>query len=70
LVRPEAIRAIGGLDHRNGPHYRSDWIFCEALRRILEQRIVYTPYSKVYHLQGVATRLRDEATQTTAPFAR
>lgn len=58
LIRPETIKAIGGLDHRNGPHYRSDWIFCEALRRILDQRIVYTPYSKVYHLQGVATKKR------------
>ncbi|WP_404290593.1 glycosyltransferase [Microvirga sp. RSM25] len=58
LVRPEAIRALGGLDHRNGPHYRSDWIFCEALRRTLKRRIVYTPFSKVYHLQGVATAKR------------
>lgn len=62
LVRPEAIKALGGLDHRNGPHYRSDWIFCEALRRILRQRILYTPYSKVYHLQGVATDRRMSST--------
>jgi GT2 family glycosyltransferase len=64
LIRPEVIKAIGGLDYLNGPHYRSDWIFCEALRRILHQRILYTPYSKVYHLQGVATRLRNDLIKT------
>ncbi|WP_201830597.1 glycosyltransferase family 2 protein [Microvirga zambiensis] len=63
LIRPETIKALGGLDERNGPHYRSDWIFCEALRRILNQRILYTPHSKIYHLQGVATRVRDTSTQ-------
>ncbi|UVF18352.1 glycosyltransferase [Microvirga terrae] len=62
LIRPETIKALGGLDQRNGPHYRSDWIFCEALRRVLGRRIIYTPYSKVYHLQGVATEKRMSST--------
>jgi glycosyltransferase involved in cell wall biosynthesis len=58
LVRPEAIRAAGGLDSGNAPHYRSDWILCDFIRRHLRQRIIYTPHSKVYHLQGVATEQR------------
>jgi len=63
LIRPETIRALGGLDSGNGPHYRSDWILCEAIQRVLKQRILYTPHSKVYHLQGVATRQRNALTQ-------
>jgi glycosyltransferase involved in cell wall biosynthesis len=58
LVRPEVIRAAGGLDSGNAPHYRSDWILCDYIRRHLQQRIIYTPHSKVYHLQGVATETR------------
>lgn len=69
LIRAQTIKALGGLDHLNGPHYRSDWIFCEALRRILNQRILYTPFSKVYHLQGVATQMRNEVTRANAPLA-
>jgi len=58
LVRPEVIKAANGLDSANAPHYRSDWILCDFMRRHLRQRIVYTPHSKVYHLQGVATDKR------------
>jgi O-antigen biosynthesis protein len=70
LIRPEAIKALGGLDHLNGPHYRSDWIFCEALRRVLHQRILYTPYSKVYHLQGVATERRKASSTDNCSLAQ
>jgi O-antigen biosynthesis protein len=58
LIRPQTIKAAGGLDSGNGPHYRSDWILCDFIRRRLKQRIIYTPHSKVYHLQGVATQKR------------
>jgi hypothetical protein len=64
LLRPQTIRAARGLDSGNAPHYRSDWILCDFIRRHLQQRIVYTPHSKVYHLQGIATEKRkssDEA---------
>jgi GT2 family glycosyltransferase len=61
LIRPEVIKALGGLDSGNGPHYRSDWILCESIERVLKQKILYTPHSKVYHLQGVATKLRDSS---------
>lgn len=58
LIRPETIKKAGFLDSGNGPHYRSDWILCDSIRRHLNQRIIYTPHSKIYHLQGVATRQR------------
>lgn len=57
LVRGTTLREIGLLDTGNGPHFRSDWILCDAIRSWLKQRIVYTPFSKVYHLQGVATEI-------------
>lgn len=58
LFRPETLEALGGLDSGNGAHYRSDWVLCDGIRRLLGQRIIYTPHSKIYHLQGVATRKR------------
>lgn len=57
LIRRESLDKLGALDSANGPHFRSDWILCQALRSILKQRIIYSPYSKVYHLQGVSTKL-------------
>jgi len=56
LIRAEALRLLGGLDARNGPHFRSDWILSDEIRRILNKRIIYTPHSKIYHMQGVATQ--------------
>ena len=55
LVRASSLADIGRLDAENGAHFRSDWILCDGLRRYLKQRIVYTPHSKIYHMQGVAT---------------
>ncbi|WP_230534563.1 glycosyltransferase family 2 protein [Microvirga roseola] len=63
LIRPEVFRNLGALDSGNGPHYRSDWILCDSMRRLLRQRIIYTPHSKVYHLLGVATRAKKTLTQ-------
>ncbi len=56
-------QGLGHLDHRHGPHCGSEWIFCEALRRILNQRILYTPHSNGYHLQGVATPMSYSSAQ-------
>jgi GT2 family glycosyltransferase len=64
LVRAETMRSLAGLNARNGSHYRSDWIFCDALRRVTQSRIVYTPHSKIYHLQGVASRTQVELAAT------
>lgn len=59
---PASTRAqLGPLDHLHGAHYRSDVLYCEAVRRILGQRIIYTPHAKVYHfLQQATEALRTE----------
>lgn len=48
------VDLIGVLDAVNGPHYRSDRLYCDMVR---EQglRILYTPHSRVYHLVKRAT---------------
>ena len=52
---------LGSLDHENGPHYRSDRLYCEAVRRIANRKIIYTPHSKVYHfLQQSTTKLKHD----------
>jgi glycosyltransferase involved in cell wall biosynthesis len=49
------IDAAGLLDAENGPHYRSDQLYCDVVRHFLGKRIVYTPWSKVYHFHQQAT---------------
>ena len=49
------VESVGVLDVENGPHYRSDRLYCESVRRILGQRIIYTPHSKVYHFLQQST---------------
>ena len=56
----EVIELIGPLDHENGPHYRSDRLYCEKVRS-LGKKIIYTPYSKLYHfLQQATGKLRQK----------
>ena len=43
------INSIGLLDVENGPHYRSDRLYCDVVRYYLKKRIIYTPFSKLYH---------------------
>ncbi len=50
------IEALGPLNVEHGPHYRSDRLYCAAVRRGLGQRIVYTPYSRLYHLRRRSTK--------------
>lgn len=56
LIRREAIDVCGPPDTRMGAHYQSDWVYCEAVRRHAGMRILHTPFSKVYHYQGLATQ--------------
>ncbi|TVR17899.1 MAG: glycosyltransferase [Nitriliruptor sp.] len=54
---PQAtIDALGPLNVEHGPHYRSDRLYCAAVRHGLGRRIVYTPYSRIYHLRRRATK--------------
>jgi O-antigen biosynthesis protein len=46
---------LGPLDVENGPHYRSDRLYCDLVRDGAKRRILYTPQSKVYHFVQRAT---------------
>ncbi len=63
---------LGPLDHENGPHYRSDRLYCESVRRIAGRRIVYTPHAKVYHFlqQATATLKQANGDQFDRMFVR
>lgn len=56
FIPRDVYDALGPLDHLNGPHYRSDNLYCEAVRRILNRPILHTSHSKVYHLLQRATK--------------
>lgn len=55
LITNECYQKLGLLDEEQGRHYESDTLYCAKAK---EQGIemVYTPYSKVYHLWRRATR--------------
>ena len=55
------LTELGPLDHENAPHYRSDRLYCEAVREIYKRKIIYTPHSKVYHfLQRATAELKSD----------
>ncbi len=54
-IRRSIINELGPLDHEGAPHYRSDRLYCEAVRRLLNRKVIYTPHSKVYHFLQKAT---------------
>tara|TARA_Y100000296_G_scaffold68195_1_gene81263 strand:- start:2826 stop:5681 length:2856 start_codon:yes stop_codon:yes gene_type:complete len=49
------IQTVGLLDAELGRHYRSDRLYCNAVRHFAHKRIIYTPFSKVYHLHQQST---------------
>ncbi len=55
-VPRSTVDALGPLNVEHGPHYRSDRLYCAAVRHGLGRRIMYTPYSRVYHLRRRATK--------------
>jgi hypothetical protein len=60
-VPRSTLDALGPLDVENGPHYRSDRLYCDLVRDVMRRRIIYTPHSKVYHfVQRATTQLRNE----------
>ncbi len=60
LVTRKALDLCGPLDHVNAPHYRSDRVYCDAVRSHAGLRIIYTAESKLYHFHQRATYdLRD-----------
>ncbi len=54
MITRECFNVLGYLDEKNGRHYKSDRLYCEkALENNID--IVYTPFSKAYHLLQQST---------------
>ena len=60
-VPRSTLDAIGLLDHEGAPHYWSDRLYCEAVRRIANRRIIYTPDAKLYHFLQRATSVLSQS---------
>ena len=61
-ITRSCLNTVGLLDQHNGFHYRSDRLFCDAVRLYGKMKIVYTPHSKVYHfLQRSTKELRSKS---------
>jgi O-antigen biosynthesis protein len=56
LITRNALNRCGLLDYENAPHFRSDRVYCDAVRNWAKLRIVYTPHSKVYHFHNKSTQ--------------
>lgn len=52
----DTFELIGFLDHEAAPHYYSDNLYCDLVRKVANKKIVYTPHSKVYHTVQRATQ--------------
>ena len=50
------LDTLGPLDVENGPHYRSDRLYCDMVTEIAGKPIIYTPHSKIYHFVQRATK--------------
>ena len=55
-ITRESINKIGLLDAELGRHYRSDRLYCYAVRYQARKKIIFTPKSKVYHLHQQSTK--------------
>lgn len=54
MITRECYKELGLLDEKNGRHYKSDRLYCKkALENGID--IIYTPYSKAYHLLQQST---------------
>ena len=59
MITKECFDKLGLLDEKNGRHYKSDRLYCaKALANDIE--VIYTPYSKAYHLLQQSTQALKE----------
>lgn len=59
-IKKEIINSAGLLDAEHGRHYRSDRLYCNVIRHILNKKIIYTPFALVHHkLQQSTKTLKD-----------
>jgi glycosyltransferase involved in cell wall biosynthesis len=63
-VPRHTLAELGPLDVVNGPHYRSDRLYCDLVRDVARRRILYTPHAKVYHFVQRATAQLKQADAT------
>ena len=70
LVPRRALERCGPLDHVHAPHYRSDRVYCDAVRMHAGLRIVYTPDAKVYHFHERSTEDLHRADERLAKAMR
>ncbi len=63
MITRECFDKLGYLDEENGRHYKSDRLYCQkAAENGIE--IIYTPFSKAYHLlQQSTTALKESDVQ-------
>ncbi|MGZ9809190.1 glycosyltransferase [Pseudoroseicyclus sp. H15] len=54
-VRRDVWNRAGPLDAELGRHYRSDWLYCDLVRRVLGQKIWYVPAASAIHKVQAAT---------------
>ncbi len=68
----ETLQSLGPLDHVSAPHYRSDRLYCEAVRRIAGRRIIYTHRAKLYHFlqQATGTLRKSDSDRFKAMFVQ
>ncbi|NDV02626.1 glycosyltransferase [Pseudoroseicyclus tamaricis] len=54
-VRRDVWHEAGPLDAELGRHYRSDWLYCDLVRRVLGKKIWYVPAASAIHKVQAAT---------------
>lgn len=60
MITRECFEKLGFLDEKNGRHYKSDRLYCQkATENDIE--IIYTPFSKAYHLLQQSTAALKES---------
>ncbi len=60
-IKRETLDNSLGLDAQTGRHYRSDRVFSEYVRKIMQQKIIHVSDSVVYHkLQKATAKLQED----------
>jgi len=63
-IKRNVIENAGPLNAVAGRHYRSDRTYCSIVRNLLSLKILYCPFSRVYHgLQGSTNALKQSSSR-------
>jgi GT2 family glycosyltransferase len=55
LLTKRDFDRLGGFDERYVPAYYEDTDLCFSVRHILNKKVVYTPFSRVIHYEGITS---------------